>query len=433
MLIYSHINTPRTKYVLDLLFGSVLGLTYRFTDNRYVFEHSTEPRLAYTNDRIGEGVFIRSHTLLSETGISRQETDVFDWEDLPVFFKTAGDLPFDVFAATFYLVTRYEEYFPHETDAFGRYQAKNSLAVQHHFLQKAVINRWAARLKKLLVSFYPSLAFQTRQFKALLTIDIDVAFAFKGRSVKRNLLASFNDLFHLRPGNIGSRLKCLLSGAHDPYDTYDNIIQSLKGSGIPLLVFFLLSQKNNAYDRNLPAGSSAMKSLLKKIAAVTETGIHPSYFSSERPQFITEEKKQLEQIIGKPVTKSRQHFLRFRLPDTFRHLEREGITDDYSMGYAELPGFRAGICTPFRFYDLMQEQVTGITIHPITYMDGTFIEDMRLSPEEAISIGRRMIDEVRAVNGNFIAIWHNHTVSDKGIYKGWKAVYSSTIKQLKEK
>ena len=151
MLIYSHINTPRTKYVLDLLFGSVLGLTYRFTDNRDVFEHSTEPRLAYTNEQIGEGVFIRSHTLLSETGISRQETDVFDWEDLPVFFKTAGDLPFDVFAATFYLVTRYEEYFPHETDAFGRYQAKKD------FLHNSPISPCIVQVSVILHVNFPHL------------------------------------------------------------------------------------------------------------------------------------------------------------------------------------------------------------------------------------------------------------------------------------
>ena len=81
----------------------------------------------------------------------------------------------------------------------------------------------------------------------------------------------------------------------------------------------------------------------------TEVGIHPSYESNADSKRVEFELRHLEDALRTPVTKSRQHFLKMRLPDTIRHLAELGITDEYSMGYASESGFRAGLACPFTF------------------------------------------------------------------------------------
>ena len=102
------------------------------------------------------------------------------------------------------------------------------------------------------------------------------------------------------------------------------------------------------------------------------------------------------------------------------------------MGYAELPGFRAGICTPFYFFNLAANQATTLKIHPVTYMDGSFIEDLQMHPGEGLDIIKQLINTVKKVQGHFLCIWHNHTISETGPYRGWKQVLQETLRLLSE-
>ena len=171
-----------------------------------------------------------------------------------------------------------------------------------------------------------------------------------------------------------------------------------------------------------------MQSLIKDISSKAVTGIHPSFASNQMPEKITVEKKRLKEITGDEVTKSRQHFLKLRFPDTYRNLLAAGITDDYTMGFAEDIGFRAGLCTPFLWYDLKEEKQTGLTVHPFAVMDGTLNNYLKLSPEQAVEKVKGIIQEVKNVKGEFITIWHNETLSDWREWKGWRDVYEKIIK-----
>lgn len=93
------------------------------------------------------------------------------------------------------------------------------------------------------------------------------------------------------------------------------------------------------------------------------------------------------------------------------------------MGYASLPGFRAGTCTPFPFYDLTSEKETSLRIFPFQVMDGTLNQYMKLSPDEALEECKKLIDEVKKVNGTFISLWHNESLSEMREWKQWRNVY----------
>jgi hypothetical protein len=171
-----------------------------------------------------------------------------------------------------------------------------------------------------------------------------------------------------------------------------------------------------------------MKNLVNKIQAFSEIGIHPSFYSSIFPEKMVIEKERLEKLSAKKITKSRQHYLKFLLPDTYNSLLAAGITEDYSMGFSKMPGFRAGTCKPFYFYDLKNEKATELKIFPITFMEGTLMDD--LEPGDALKKIMELLKEVKNVGGTFIPLWHNHTISETAEYAAWKKIHDQMIEEI---
>jgi hypothetical protein len=116
-------------------------------------------------------------------------------------------------------------------------------------------------------------------------------------------------------------------------------------------------------------------------------------------------------------------------PKTYRNLLSVGIKEDYTMAFADVPGFRGGTCTSFFWYDLEKEFITDLLVHPITVMDQTLKKYLELSPEKAIHLLDELLLNVEKVNGDFISIWHNESISDFGTWKGWKGVYLKLLEK----
>src|SRR5690606_31993815 len=183
------------------------------------------------------------------------------------------------------------------------------------------------------------------------------------------------------------------------------------------------------YDRSLSMHSPRLHRYLKGINDFCEVGIHPSYRSNENIKIMEEELHRLEHVLNRDVTKSRQHFLKLSFPETYRNLLELEITDDYSMGFAAQTGFRAGICIPFRFYDLEMEAETPLRVHSFPFMDGTFIYYKGTGPKEALTEIHHYIKICRKYGGTFIPIWHNRIYSEKGPeWKGWNEIFEEMVK-----
>ena len=102
------------------------------------------------------------------------------------------------------------------------------------------------------------------------------------------------------------------------------------------------------------------------------------------------------------------------------------------MGYPNLLGFRAGICSPFYFYDLEREEQTSLRVFPFCAMDSTLHHQLNLKAEEALEEVKAMVDEVRSVNGTFIFVSHNNLVGRNSEFKGWKMQYEELIRYAKD-
>ena len=202
----------------------------------------------------------------------------------------------------------------------------------------------------------------------------------------------------------------------DPYDTFDQI--SELAQHFPDTKVFWLLGNYTKLDKNLPYLNLPQQDKIRQIAAHAEIG---SY------QQLELEMQRLEQIIGYRPNSNRQHFLLLRLPNTYHHLIRAGITHDYTMGYAEQTGFRAGTARTFKWFDLRKNEVTNLNIHPFVYMDGTLLEYLKLTPEAAKKRVEALYGEVKRYGGTFSFLWHNETISGYQHWATYQEVFKATF------
>ena len=229
LLVYTHNLTPRVKYVFRQIFTQILGIKVTFSTDKHFFLNSNDPKISYTHSKLKEELFFQSHPILFEKGVVERNINISKYNDLPCFFLVKNStLSFDPFGATFYMLTRYEEYLPHIKDKFGRFEAKESLAYKHGFLNKPVVDQWAQILKLALIKKYPQLKFPTKKFKFINTIDIDSAYLYLEKGIIRTLGASLVDIFLFNYSNLLKRLKVIFGLEKDPYDNFNYILQLSK-------------------------------------------------------------------------------------------------------------------------------------------------------------------------------------------------------------
>lgn len=414
---------------MELMMGELAGFSIELTTDVNRFSYHTGPKLNYSQSQFNDEPFIYASGLLFEKRIKKQDIAVFDWADTKAFFATHPKyiLPFDPFAAGFYLVSRYEEYLPFRHDKHDRFESTESLAFQKNFLQKPLVNIYARQMRKIMTDHFPGLTYKAGKYRFINTVDIDNAWAYKEKGILRIGGALLRSLVSLKFSEVAERMAVLLEQKKDPYDTYDHLFEMQKKYSLDSIYFFLVGDYGEN-DKNVPISNRNFQSLIKSISDYCDVGLHPSYSSASATQKVKLEQNRLYKIIHKEVTKSRQHFLRLTIPYTYRQLLDCDITDDYTMGFSGEIGFRAGICSPFIFYDLETESITKLRIHPFMVMDATLRYYMKIQPAEVMSYVGPIIKEVKAVDGTFISLWHNESLTDRAPWEGWKNVYEDIIK-----
>jgi len=177
-------------------------------------------------------------------------------------------------------------------------------------------------------------------------------------------------------------------------------------------------------DNGLSPKNKHLQSLIQHLQQSGTVGIHPSFASASDSDKLRHEINALSNVIGEKITCSRSHFLMLRFPETYQNLIQNGITNDFTLGYADRPGFRASTCKPFPFFDLSINQKTTLTLHPLVCMDATLKQYLSLSPEEAFPLICSLMTAVKAVGGDYISLWHNESVAGD-----WGKLYEDCLKQ----
>lgn len=430
LLIYVDKLTNRLGYTLNLVFKEMMSIKYSITIDKEYFTQYDGPKLSYSTQPITNELFIFSTPLLFQTIIEMVEVNYFEKDKIPYLFKVYSKesiCDYDVLAACFYMVSRYEEYLPYVKDMHCRFKAEDSLGFKKGFLMKPVVNIWVNELRNKILKHYPELTSQNPKYSFINTIDIDSAYSYKCKGFTRNTLGFFRDLLKGKIDLCLERLKVLFKIEKDPYDTFEYIITLIEKFKVNT-IFFVLYGDYGKYDKNINPYNNKFRRLIKNLCDYAKVGVHPSYDSFDYPQLIDSQVKMLEETLHKPIKRSRYHYLHFRLPEGYRNLMATGIVEeDFSMGFSDTIGFRAGICNSFNFYDLALDYETKLRIHPFAYMDVALKNGMKLTPQQAFVEIKKITDEVKNVNGEMVSIWHNESLSNKREWLGWRAIYEKII------
>lgn len=431
MIIYSHTLTPRLQYVVDFL-SQYFSTPIRLICDEEKYLANPDPhRINYSYHRLAENeVWIHSHVLLFESTIRPVKVECFDHHRYKAFFKAEGDTGFDLFASIFYLLTRYEEYLPHQKDSYGRYAHQASLAFKEAFLHLPLVNIWLEDFRTFLQQRYPGIQLQTSTFSLQTTYDIDIAWSYKYKGFKRNAGAIAKLFVTGKWRSMIQRLGVIRGRRQDPFDAYEWMDELHKRNNLQPIYFFLVAEQKGKFDKNIDVKTPAFQELVRSIASAYKIGLHPSWASGDYPQLIKKEKSWLEKTSEQTIKKSRQHYIRFNLPATYRQLLAAEILEDYSMGYGSINGFRASVATPYYWYDLKNEIKTPLRIHPFCFMDANAFYEEKKSAAEAFNELMHYHEIIRSVGGTMITIWHNSFLGTDPAFEGWKETYEQFINVL---
>ena len=369
-------------------------------------EQTELPTIQYSNVFSNEkGIHISPSGLLNETD-KPKTPDVINADSDAIIYPTKDDLGFDIFSAIFYIVTRAEEYDPSEekTDKHQRFESRHSIIQKLNSKRIPIVHKWLEELKVKLLKKYPDLIFPKRKYSFQLSCDIDMAWSFQNKGMIRNVGTMTKNTLRGNFKEVSDQIKVLLNYKKDPFDNFE-LLQSL----VPdqRILYFILLGNYGKYDKNISPSNQKFKTLLQKLTAHHKLGIHPSYDSASNLQKIKSEKESLETILGKPIYQSRQHYLKIAWPETYRNLQAIGIQEDFSLGFFDDIGFRAGLCIPFSWYDLNSEVTTDLIIHPFQVMDVSLKEYLKLDPKSAFEQIKPIIEITKKYGGDFHLLWHN--------------------------
>ncbi|MCT4666127.1 MAG: polysaccharide deacetylase family protein [Flavobacteriales bacterium] len=435
ILIYSQHKTSRVAYTFKQVFSVLLKIPYRITQDLQEFVSYNGPKFSYANKTIHQDLHFHAQGLLWEKGIGYPEIILGYHKSTPCIFQHGNHesaLNFDPFSAIFFFLSRYEEYWAHIKDTHGRFPAKESFLYENGLLEKPLVDIWALLVFEKIQEKYPEIPKPKRSFKAINSLDIDSAYAYRAKGILRTTGILAKKLFRFELGAIFEIISVLLKRKKDPYDTFDFIIKKRKEYPKVDHLFFILLGEYDTYDTNIHPKQKSFQSIIKSLADYGKVGIHPSYRSNTDIQILKKEIKTLQNIIHREVENSRQHFLKLTIPDTYRNLIENNIETDYTMGYASVNGFRAATCTPFAFYDLDLEYETPLQITPFCVMESSLYYYQKLNPQEAKASINRLVEEVKNVDGTFVSLWHNESLSETGHWQGWQSVYEHLIKKMND-
>lgn len=420
-------QSPRLSFILDLILKEILSYSFKITTSKEEFLEYSGAKISYGAGHYESSLNLSSNHILWEDKVKNQKITVGEYKGIKTFFQVnEGDLPYDPFAAAFYFVTRYEEYLPHVKDKHERFRTEESLLYKTNQIAKPIVNIWALQLGDLLEEKFKIFSIR-RSFEFTPILEINNAYIYKHRGRVNAFLSSFSDFLTLKWGKLKKRVMIYSNLKSDPHDGFDNMITTSKRFNVKP-VFFYLSDNNSRFDNNISLAHAQSSRLIARFKENGFLGILLSYRSGKSIGDIGKEKKKIEEISHLNVEKCRVSYIRNNFPNYYQNVAEAGFKEDYSMQFSSTIGFRAGICIPFRFFDLTQNKCTDLVIHPIVFSDTILKFKMKISSGEVLSSICPIVEEVAAVGGDFAFVFHNETFGENRYWKNWNDIYEKILK-----
>ena len=409
------------------IFDEVLGVEHSFTTKVEDFIKHNGPKITYTKQPLQNEFFVRSNDLLFEQGINDIQIKLSEWQGVPCFFSAGerSNIPFDIFSASFYLLSRYEEYLPHVKDELGRFPVKTSFLFKEDIIRRPLVDLWADLLMKALLERFPDLKIKTRKYQFTPIIKVATSHCFAHRGVIRSIGGFFHDLSRFKILRMVKRMSVWFNPTKDPYNNYNLLLALHRKYNLKSIFFFQFAEYSR-HDKNVSIYKRRFRNLIKWVGDYSQVALSASYQSAFNKSVLKKEKGQLSTLIHRPVNGVRLRYNRVNLPETYRNLVDAEFTHDYSMGYTHTIGFRAGTCTPFYFYDINLELQQPLKVHPFLLFDYSLLKMKKQS--EVFFILDDIYREVKRLKGTFTIVFSNELFGTKHRLD-WIHLYQNILKR----
>ena len=383
LLVFCQKITPRISYTFKHVFTTALGIEVDFTSKLETFIAYTGPKMSYGKAPLGNEYFVEAVPLLFELGVQDVTIEIKQISDYPYFFESSkkSSFPFDVFAASFYLISRYEEYLPHVKDSLNRYDERQSLCVRNGFAEIPLVDLWLAELQRLLKESFPDLAVVLPQEESFMPlIEVVSPFKYLHQSVFSNIVSFSRSLYHLNFWTLIEQPMVLLGFRKDPWDTFEEYKDLFYKAKFKSRFFFLFSKESNM-DRGISIRNASFQSLIKGVADYFEVGLLASYPANSSGIQLEKERKGLNALIHRGIQKIRYAWGISTVNESYRNLLMQEVQSDFSFGFSNQIGYRASTAVPFYFYDLANEMTTSLKVFPVVMNENSL---RQFSPVEGV-------------------------------------------------
>lgn len=358
--------------------------------------------------------------------------------DLPVIcgdrspsFNVEGEkacLTLDVFGGAFFMLSRYEETAIKTRDEHGRFPLSLSLAARAGFLFRPIVNEYSEVLWAALIAVWPSLERTRRDFRTFSTHDVDGPFAYLNsgpataiRVMAREVVRNHDGRGAARQGMAWNRVR-RHGPSHDPSNTFDRIMDLCDTASAECAFFFIPDSSPVRRQKLYSLDEPEIESLMRKIhTRGHEIGIHPSYRAHRNFAQLDLEVRKLrrkcEQLgIVQRSWGGRHHFLRWESTESFQLWDDCGLSYDSTLSYAESPGYRCGVCQPYRTFNTATRMALGLVERPLVIMEKSITSrqylGLRADADEALALVEQLRSRTRLFNGEFVVLWHNNSLAD---------------------
>ena len=429
---YTPHTHARVEYVLHTWLREWLHVPIRVVHDQgtYLKEH-IGARINYGPKPLLDGeLYWPSQTAWMELDPTLASTKTFTAVFPENLLPPANDQPvtFDVVALFFFLLSRWEEY-NGKLDQHGRTVCSEHVLVQRQLAEMPILDHWTKWLaERLRDQFGLRIREAALAYHFEPTYDLDIAWAFGHRPWWRVAAAALRMLGTANGALLKAMVQTLRGQRPDPYQTFVFLENLHREYGLRPRCFAMTGDYGPK-DKNMDHRHLPYRQLIVELKESYYLGLHPSYRSHQSETRLRREHERLEAIVSEPVVTSRQHYLKMKLPQTYQRLLTLDIHHDYTMGYADRIGFRAGTARSFQWYDLTRECTTELWIHPFQVMDVI----LKRSTEQTntatmLAETKALIEAVRKTGGTFRSIWHNSSFSPLHGWSGWQDIYTEIVR-----
>lgn len=398
-------RSSRLDYVLRQIVKRWWGMEFQTYLDVLKFEESVGPKICYTQQRYPDSLWIVPSGLLSQIGVDQLDLRPAKDENkrFTLFTSTSGDLNYDPLSAVFYLLSRYEEYLPHIQDEYQRFTAAGSILTEYGVLRKPVVEHWCQELAQAIQLRFPDFKTPEKKLSVDILVYVQEAYRYRRKGILRQFGIFWSSVFSGKFRDAISCARVLVFNAQDPYDIYNDLLSQYRsavktaGSVSKQLSFFFQVGNYSTQDNNIFYQSKDYRNLLKMLNDYVPVGLLFSFFSYQDVNLMNTEHRRMEDILHVPDLPAMGRLSRLGVPYYPQDLLSTGVRKDYTMGYHDALGYRAGTSKAFGYYDLDTETSTPLVMHPVA-VHARALDALETDYARMVAV-KKMIKSTRNVGG----------------------------------